>query len=103
MTILYFPHRARAAGMPTTLQQHRSVPSAIAKWLIFKTRKLTDDHWQVRARLGPRDESHYVTRFKSERHALEWIAGDQPAKWLKERAAKCSYSELDAAGMRERG
>jgi hypothetical protein len=67
-------------------QQHRSEPSDIAKWLIFKIRKVADNNWQVRARLGSRHESHVAT-FRSEGRALEWIASNQPGEWLKERAA----------------
>jgi len=47
---------------------------------------MADNNWQLRARLGPRDESHYVASFKSELQALEWIAGNHSDEWLKERA-----------------
>ena len=87
VTILFFPHRARVSGiLPAMSQQHRSVPSDIAKWLIFKTRKVAGGNWQVRARLGSRDESHYVDSFNSEGQALEWIASNQSDDWLKEHA-----------------
>jgi hypothetical protein len=69
-------------------QQHRTSSSDIAKWLIFKIRKVADNSWQVRARIGLRDESQYVASFKSEGEALEWIAGNQPDEWLKERASR---------------
>jgi len=88
-TILLFPHRTRASGMlPAMSQQHGSNPGHIAKWLIFKVRKAADNNWQVRARLGSRDESHYVASFNSEVETLEWIASNQSDEWLKERAAR---------------
>jgi hypothetical protein len=60
-------------------------PNDIAKWLIFKTRRVAERNWQIRARLGPRDETHYVASFKSEAQALEWIASSHSEAWLKER------------------
>jgi hypothetical protein len=87
VTILFFPYRARVSGIaPAMAQQHRTGAGDIAKWLIFKVRKMADNNWQLRARLGPRDESHYVASFKSELQALEWIAGNHSDEWLKERA-----------------
>ena len=65
-------------------QRQGSDPGDIAKWLIFKIRKVADNNWQVRARLWSRDESHYVASFKSEGQALEWVAGDQADEWLKQ-------------------
>jgi hypothetical protein len=65
--------------------QHRTGSGDVAKWLIFKIRKVTDN-WQVRGRLGSRDESHYVAGFKSECEALEWIASNQADEWLKGRS-----------------
>jgi len=67
-------------------QQHRSGPGDIAKWLIFKTRRVTDNEWQVRASLGSRDD--FVACFNSEGQALEWIASSQSDEWLKKRAAR---------------
>ena len=87
MTILFFPHRARVSCiLPAMSQQHRSGLSDIAKWLIFKIRKVADNNWQVLAGLGSRHESHYVASFKSEGQALEWIASNQSDDWLKEHA-----------------
>lgn len=65
-------------------QRHGSDPIDAAKWLIFKIRKAADDNWQVRARVGSRDESHYVASFKSEGQALEWVASNQADEWLKQ-------------------
>jgi hypothetical protein len=82
--ILFFPHQVRTPGIRAAMSQQRgSDPGHIAKWLIFKVRKVADNDWQVR-RLGSRDESHYVACFKSEGEALEWIAGDQADRWLKQ-------------------
>jgi hypothetical protein len=84
-TILLFPHRTRASGMlPVMSQRHGSDPGHIAKWLIFKLRKVADNNWQVRARLGSRDESHYVATFSSEVQALEWIASDRADEWMQQ-------------------
>jgi len=82
--ILFFPRRARAS--PTISQQRGSCPAGTAKWLIFKVRKLADNEWQVRARLGSRDD--FVASFASERQALEWIESNQSDEWLKKRATR---------------
>jgi hypothetical protein len=92
-TILFFPHQVRSTStLPAMSQQHRSGSGDIAKWLIFKTRKLTENNWHVRSQVGSRDESHYVATFTSENQALEWIAGNQSDEWLKERATRRGQS-----------
>ena len=82
--ILFFPHRTRI--LPAMSQQRGSDPGDIAKWLIFKLRKIADNNWQVRARLGSRDGFLYVASFKTDAEALGWIASSQSNEWLKERA-----------------
>lgn len=90
-TILFFPHRTRVSGtLPAMPQQDRTGSGDIAKWLIFKVRKVAANNWQVRARLGSRDESHYVASFQSEGQALKWIASNQADEWLNERATPSS-------------
>src|SRR5262249_39673341 len=85
-TILFFPHRRSSGILLTMSQQPQSNQSEIAKWLTFKIRKIADNNWQVRARLGSRDEAHHVASFTSEGQALEWIASSQADEWLQGRA-----------------
>lgn len=88
-TILFFPQQGRVSGMrPAMSQQHLADPGDITKWLVFKIRKVADNNWQVRARIGPRDKSHYVASFNSEGQTLEWIASTQADEWLERRATR---------------
>jgi hypothetical protein len=65
-------------------EKRPSHPNDIAKWLIFKTLRVAERNWQIRARLDQRDETHYIASFKSEAQALEWIASSHSEAWLKE-------------------
>jgi hypothetical protein len=50
--------------------------------------KKADNNWQVRARIGPPDESHYVASFNSEAQTLTWIASSQADEWLKDHTSR---------------
>ena len=55
---------------------------AMSDLIIFKLQRIADDDWQVRA-FCPGARIEYITGFKNEDAAKQWIASSQSSAWQK--------------------